>query len=324
MRANSAYALSRDDVRWCYETLLKRQPESDDVVTHFVENVADLKSLMHIFLGSAEFSSIQKNVAIKDGTAFEVIDGFRYNDSPSVQEKALEILRMLKPVAVDGFKKIRTGRIGDGGYVMLDDFEGIHAAYSLGICDDVSWDLEFAERGINIYQYDHTINALPQEHPRFHWFKIGIGTEKVGDLDCLPNLMKANGHEHAHDLLLKCDIEGAEWEMLATMTPAQLAQFRQITLETHGWGDLANPTFADLICRAISNLAAVHKLIHVHGNNCTALTVVGGIAVPAAMEMTFIRAADKTLSPSTETFPTELDQPCWPHRADYHLGTFRF
>ncbi|NTG85875.1 hypothetical protein G6L15_06900 [Agrobacterium rhizogenes] len=324
MGANAAYALSRDDVRWCYETLLKRQPESDDVVTHFVENVADLKSLVKLFMGSTEFNNMQKNVVIKDGMAFEVIDGFRYNDSPSVQENVLKILKLMEPVAVEGFYKVRTGRNGDGGYVMLDDFEGIEAAYSLGICDDVSWDLQFADRGIEIYQYDHTIDALPESHPRFHWFKTGIGSERTESLDSLPNLMKANGHEHSRDLLLKCDIEGAEWDMLATMTPTQLSQFRQITLETHGWGDLENPAFADKAYRAIANLTAGHKLIHVHGNNCTALAVVGGIAVPAAMEMTFIRAADKQLYPSTETFPTTLDQPCWPHRADYHLGNFRF
>lgn len=116
-KKNAANSLSRDDVRWCYETLLKRNPESEDVITHFVDRMPDLRSLMQLFLESSEFNSIQKNVAIVDGSAFEVIDGFRYNDSPSVQKKTLAILQMLEPATVEGYTKIRTGHDGDGGYV---------------------------------------------------------------------------------------------------------------------------------------------------------------------------------------------------------------
>lgn len=44
----------------------------------------------------------------------------------------------MEPYELVGFEKIRVGRNNDGGYVMVDDFDGIEAAYSIGINDDVS------------------------------------------------------------------------------------------------------------------------------------------------------------------------------------------
>jgi hypothetical protein len=76
-------------------------------------------------------------------------------------QMALSVLRPLRPHRVDGLDKVRLGRFFDGGYVMLDAFDGVLAAYSLGINDDVSWDLDMAARGVPVFQYDHTIEAPP-------------------------------------------------------------------------------------------------------------------------------------------------------------------
>ena len=51
-------------------------------------------------------------------------------------------------------------------------------------------------------------------------------------------LVKANRHRGRADLVLKCDIESAEWEMLATLDPALLRRFRQFVVEVHGLRDL--------------------------------------------------------------------------------------
>jgi hypothetical protein len=101
-------------------------------------------------------------------------DGFTYSDDEETNRAALSVLGMLRPHRAAGFSKIRVGRENDGGYVMLDDFSGVSAAYSLGIKDDVSWDLQMADRGLTIYMYDHTIDALPMSHSRLHWTEAGI------------------------------------------------------------------------------------------------------------------------------------------------------
>lgn len=69
-------------------------------------------------------------------------------------------------------KRILIGRKADGGYVLLDDFENIKIAYSFGIDADIYFDKDLADRGIDVYMYDHTINSLPYENPKFHWKKL--------------------------------------------------------------------------------------------------------------------------------------------------------
>ena len=65
-------------------------------------------------------------------------------------------------------------------------------AYSLGIADDISWDEDMAQRGYDVYMYDPTIDALPKEHQKFHFFKQGIG--KNSDMITLDEAITCNGH----------------------------------------------------------------------------------------------------------------------------------
>lgn len=109
-----------------------------------------------------------------------------------------EIIPLLSPVDISGAKYRRLGRNYDGGYVMLDDFSShnIEAAYSFGISNDVSWDEAIAELGIDVFMYDHTIDALPKQHSRFHFFKKGVTGNPPGkNFETLSNLIAHNGHQ---------------------------------------------------------------------------------------------------------------------------------
>lgn len=255
-----------------------------------------------------------------------MIDGFAYTDAAEHQERILSILRLLRPFEAVGSRKIRLGRDYDGGYVMLDDFDGICAAYSLGIKDDASWDSEIAERGIEVFQYDHTIDAPPATHPLFHWKRTGIcGVgEETEPYDSLPNIMQANAHHNGNDLILKMDIEGAEWSVFGSMPAPLLATFRQIVCEFHGFQHVTDEAFYLRALGAARNLSRHHRVVHVHANNNTAFAIVGGVPVPACLELTFARIEDHPLEPSREMFPTPLDMPCFPGRADYQLGRFEY
>ncbi len=83
-------------------------------------------------------------------------------------------LTKIHSVVSNGYEKCRVGRERDGGYVMVKPFSREKIAYSLGIAADVSWDLEMADADYQIYQYDHTINALPEQNKSFHWKKVGV------------------------------------------------------------------------------------------------------------------------------------------------------
>jgi len=123
-------------------------------------------------------------------------------------------LSLLRPHDVAEYEKVRVGRPFDGGYVMMDAFDEVEAAYSFGINDDVSWDIDIANRDIKIYQYDHTIDSLPMDHPMFSWKKLGIAPFSDGNMISISDIIRKNGHKDSKNLLLKCDIECAEWEAL--------------------------------------------------------------------------------------------------------------
>jgi hypothetical protein len=323
MTMRDGIGITREDVIWCYETFLQRAPESEEVVQYYLSNFITKKTLIWVFLNSEEFR--RRNVVpAQVEVPRPAINDFSYSDRPEVQREILKLLRHLEPHKAEGLKKVRIGADGDGGYVMLDDFAGIVAAYSLGIANDVSWDLDIANRGIDVFQYDHTIDKLPAKHPRFKWVKRGVAAFPNKDLEILPELIRQNGHSRNDDLLLKCDVEGGEWKVMASIDAASLRQFRQIVIEMHGFQILDRETFLDTAKRAIPALTRFHKVVHVHANNNSAYAIVGAIPLPAVLELTLVRHDRAKLVRSDEVFPTKLDKPCASHRADYCLGSFRF
>lgn len=240
--------------------------------------------------------------------------------------KVRSLLAMLRPQTLSGSRKLRIGRFFDGGYVMVDDFIGIEAAYSIGINDDVSWDLDIVDRAIPVFQYDHTIEAVPVEHALARWRKMGLGAvnDPGASLMTLQQMIEDNGHTESRNLILKCDVEGAEWAVLGALPAGILGQFRQIVMEIHCLNFLDDPVWADSIRKGLSCLAASHNLVHVHGNNYAEWTAIGGIPVPSVMEITMMRKDAGSFDESEEIFPTALDMPCNPDAADYFLGRFVF
>jgi hypothetical protein len=235
-------------------------------------------------------------------------------------------LRMLRPQRLLGADKIRVGRFFDGGYAMIDRFDGIEAAYSLGINDDVSWDIDIAARGISVFQYDPTIPSLPEDHELFQWKPVWIGgtVDAEKNIETLEHLIKQNGHENSQNLILKCDIEGGEWPLLQRTPNRVLRQFRQMVFEIHNLGHLSNDFDGNNVRKAFLNLTASHHVVHVHGNNFGEWQVVGGIPVPGVIEVTMVRKDEGAFQVSDEVFPTPLDMPCNPNAADLFLGRFEF
>jgi hypothetical protein len=313
-RLKKAKSLSSADVVWGFANILGRHPSGPAEIKPFLESCGDFGDMVRKLVAMPEYTT-RRTMAT---------DGFVYDDSAGVQERVEPILRRLEPMRATQRGKIRIGKEADGGYVMLEDFAGIGAAYSIGICDEVSWDVAMAERGIEVFQYDHTIDRLPLEHPRFHWSKTGLGPRATADLETLPRLLDRNGHRGRDDLLLKCDIEGCEWDVLAGLPDDCLGHFRQIVIEIHFLERLTDPEFAALVGRAVAVLTAGHRVIHVHANNHRPYAIVGGIPLPSVLELTLVRTRDVGLEPSAELFPGPLDSPCYRGRADFRLGAFRY
>jgi hypothetical protein len=227
---------------------------------------------------------------------------------------ALALLALVTPREPVGVAKIRVGnagrdgRRGDGGYVMADDFDGIAAAVSVGIGGDASWDRDVAARGIAVHQFDHTIERPPLSHPLFVFNRIGVAAADSADgvLRSLDSLVEYLGI--AGDLVLKIDCEGAEWAVFDAAAPRTLRRFAQIAVEIHDPLNLA-PHFdgSDRNLDILRKLARTHQIIHVHANSCDRVDDVGGIEVPAVIELTYLRRDRARFIESGQPLPGPLD-----------------
>lgn len=251
---------------------------------------------------------------------------YKLNHVYSESERAeflKRIIRTIKLYDIAGLENrlcIVGNSYGDGGYVMLDDFEhNDKIAYSFGISTDVSWDKDMASRGFDVYMYDHTISSLPEENDRFHWSKLGLASDYTNhdDVRTLDNLIKINGHQDLLHMILKMDVEGCEWGFLFMVDQSTLLQFDQIVLEIHGMDELN-----ELRLLALSKLAQTHAMVHIHYNNCARLDVVEGIPVIDAFEVTFVKRELYNLYESSRELPNKLDSPCNPRIPDIQIGNW--
>ncbi|MBR0278402.1 MAG: FkbM family methyltransferase [Synergistaceae bacterium] len=220
-----------------------------------------------------------------------------------------ELHSLLKIDSAEGFDLIRIGRDYDGGYIMLDDFEPGGIAYSFGISGDVSWDKDMALRGYDVFMYDHTIDGLPEENTRFHWSKLGIADGVTHDdrLKTLEELISRNGHEGKRDMILKMDVEGAEWGFLESVKPETLSQFSQMTFELHNMIKLADHERVLNILRKINE---THQLVHLHANNVSSYVTIGGRNFAALFEVSYVlRDKYKFSSEYDVKLPLKIDMP---------------
>ena len=153
----------------------------------------------------------------------------------TITELGILISFLTAPRSVVGRKKVRVGNNADGGYILLNDFSDIKIAYSLGISNYIEFDKGLADKGIDVYMYDHTINSLPYNNAKFHWFKKGLcgNNNRKKNLMTLNEMLEQNGHLNESNMLLKIDVEGAEWEAYNELSEKILSKFKYIIGEFH-------------------------------------------------------------------------------------------
>ena len=208
-----------------------------------------------------------------------------------------------------GYELTRVGREKDGGYIMLDDIQNGTIAYSFGISNDVSWDKDIVDRGGKVFCFDPSINELPEDYSGLFFSKIGItGKDNVPKrLYSMKTILEKNGHEEQSDMILKMDVEGAEWDFLQETSSELLGKFLQITFELH---ELTDKTNAEKIIPALEKLRLTHDPVWVHANNNGTIEEADGIRVPQFLEITYVNKEKYDLSDASYNCPIALDFPC--------------
>jgi len=242
--------------------------------------------------------------------------------------QCLELMRLLEPHRAEGFQKARFGSAHDGGYVMVNDFDEISAAFSFGIAQDANWDAAVADRGVPVYQFDHTIDAPPISRPDLIFTKARIVAEPTEGGETIDQLARRHGSPGKASLILKIDIEGDEWAVFDSASEAALSCFSQIMGEFHFLVNIMmDPELYQRALRVFKKLTRNFAVVHVHATNGyhgQGVHSIANVMVPHLLEITFANRHRYSLGVTDEIFPGPLDTPSDPGLPDVHLGRFMY
>jgi hypothetical protein len=238
-----------------------------------------------------------------------------------------DIMELIVPHNCPSITKVRLGALHDGGYICLDDFAETRAALSLGINDDVTWDIDLIDRNnkTTVFQYDHTVDGPPNPNHNFKFHKTRIVPNRNSeDGVTIEQIVSAYRICRTDKPILKMDIEGSEWDVFDEMPESTLNIFSQILVEFHGFEHIGTKDFGEKALRVFRKLSKSFRLVHVHGNNWGAQLAFGPHLFPAVLEISFANADFYPLEVSGETFPGPLDKPCNGAQPDYPLADFQY
>ena len=185
-------------------------------------------------------------------------------DSAAEVRKAL--LAELKTVTLKNCNLKRYGGPNDGGYLMCENLAGnARSAYSYGISTEDSWGCDISRQfDLTIHQYDCFTDHRPTcEGGRFVFHDECVGPKRETldgqPFDTIPSQIERNG-DAGKRLLLKIDVEGAEWEAFRATADTVFDLIDQIPMEFHGTDEAK---FVDLVRR----MKRQFYLVNLHFNN---------------------------------------------------------
>ena len=178
------------------------------------------------------------------------------------------LFEMLRPVALSSCRLERFGEKYDGGYLLCANLlSDVRAGYSYGIAGYDQWGCDVSTtRRVPVHQYDCFDTrqpACPGGNTIFHDECIA-GTARTEDgriFETLQNQMVKNGDGSNH-IVLKIDVEGAEWDSFLSAPDDLLQRIDQIAVEFHGID-------GEKSLAAVRRLKQFFEVAHIHFNNAT-------------------------------------------------------
>ena len=242
---------------------------------------------------------------------------------PEVVQQRQALFEMLQPVALANCQLERFGEAHDGGYLMCSNLlGGVQAGYSYGIGGYDKWGCDISTKlDLTVHQYDCFNTTQPAcffGETVFHAECVGDATETVEGrvFDTVKNQFARNG-DRSKRIVLKIDVEGAEWDSLLSVPDEILAQIDQMAVEFHWMEDEAfHWVDDDRYLRVVQRLKQLFEIAHIHFNNASCI---GDLApFPTwAYEVLFVSKRLAVVDPSRKAGgPHPLDAPNNPSLAD--------
>ncbi len=216
------------------------------------------------------------------------------------------LIERLHPIQC-GIDLIRVGAARDGGYLIPDDLDGIEYCLSPGVNTTADFENDLADHGIRSYLADYSVSAPPITRPEFTFDKIFIGGSDHGAFLTLSTWKESHLKGYRGDLLLQMDIEGSEYGAILGTPDCLLDQFRIMVIEFHELDRIFDSFSFGLINDCFERLLRYFYVVHIHPNSWAHVTRQRDLAVPAAMEFTFLNKRRVKYPKPNTTFPHYLD-----------------
>jgi hypothetical protein len=176
------------------------------------------------------------------------------------------LFQQIQPVRLKNCVLERFGEANDGGYLLCGNLLGsVQAGYSYGISGYDGWGCDVSRRfGVALHQYD----CFDLREPICGGGKMVFHAEcvaserKVEDgriFDTLQQQILQNGDD-GKQLVVKMDVERAEWDSLLATPSDVLDRFAQLVIEFHGTDEVR-------FIVALQKLKELFFVAHVHFNN---------------------------------------------------------
>ena len=188
--------------------------------------------------------------------------------------------------------------------MIVNDFKSTDCLASLGVGNDITFDSQISKLISVVHFYDHTVNELPQNIENAIFYREEIGYVKKGSVTLEEVLLRLNPTE---DSVLKMDIEGSEWEVLANTV--SLESFKQIVIEFHGLQQLIDLNNFIKMTYALRKLHSTHAPVHLHANNYVPVALIGNCLVPDVIEVTYLNRSQYETVTFDSLPGSELDNP---------------
>jgi len=195
-----------------------------------------------------------------------------------------DFIKVLKPYNIFQKKK-RIGPNEDGGYVCSEFvLENCSALMTYGVGHDIRYEEEFV-RLYNkpAYLFDHTLGWKEEfERNGLKFIPEGLGSAE----NCKDFYEHYQKYGLTENILLKIDVEGAEWEFFKTVNVENLKNtVMGIVLEIHWIDSLENKKS---LAEMFNRISPYFVLEHTHANSWGYNFEHNGMTIPSVLELSFV------------------------------------
>jgi hypothetical protein len=235
-------------------------------------------------------------------------------------KRAGQILSLLKPIDANLEHAERFGSENDGGYVLINDLKKVDFLISMGIANDVNFEIDLSKYVAGSHLYDDSIDELPLPVPNGTFFK-----ERIGGSGLTLISDAINRAPMGCDLILKIDIEGSELEAFSQLKLNEQIKFRQIVVEYHWLEKIVEDTFYSQLLYVLEKLDKTHFVFNSHPNNHGDTLIVENLLFPSVIEVTYLRREDyrfQTNLLNQTNLLSKLNKPCNPMVPEIYFPGF--